>query len=235
MHGEHTSNFEGKDVAWTGNPSADVACPKRIDDNSYENVWKLGGKHTMTSKVVVSKDNKTLTVTQPRAARTVRRPAPSRCTTGSRRAVDRLPALPGHSVARDCRGPTLTSRTTLFRFAELAGAPIECSGAIHRSGRPPQDGGDDPQLVPFPRETRHRLTRPGIPLADMPQCRPCREGTPAPKAARGPDLPELDVPEAVGERLGLVHRTVTDTRPSVILWQDEPGGLLAVWLMHGVT
>jgi hypothetical protein len=26
--------------------------------------WKLGGKHTMTAKVVVSKDNKTLTVTQ---------------------------------------------------------------------------------------------------------------------------------------------------------------------------
>ena len=64
MHGEYTSSFDGKDVAWTGNPSADVACPKRIDDNSYENVWKLGGKHTMTSRVVVSSDNKTLTVTQ---------------------------------------------------------------------------------------------------------------------------------------------------------------------------
>jgi len=64
MHGEYTSNFDGKDVAWTGNPSADTACPKRIDDSSYENVWKLSGKHTMTSSVVVSKDNKTLTVTQ---------------------------------------------------------------------------------------------------------------------------------------------------------------------------
>jgi len=64
MHGEYTSNFDGKDVAWTGNPSADVACPKRIDDSSYENVWKLAGKQTMKSVVVVSKDNKTLTVTQ---------------------------------------------------------------------------------------------------------------------------------------------------------------------------
>ncbi len=64
MHGEYTSNFDGKDVAWTGNPSADVASPKRIDDNSYENVWKLSGKQTMKSTVVVSKDNKTLTVTQ---------------------------------------------------------------------------------------------------------------------------------------------------------------------------
>jgi hypothetical protein len=41
-----------------------VACPQRIDDSSYENVWKLSGKQTMKSMVVVSKDNKTLTVTQ---------------------------------------------------------------------------------------------------------------------------------------------------------------------------
>jgi len=46
------------------NPSADMACPKRIDDNSYENVWKNGGKSTMTARVVVSNHNKTLTVTQ---------------------------------------------------------------------------------------------------------------------------------------------------------------------------
>lgn len=64
MRGEYTSSFDGKDVAWTGNPSADVASPKRIDDNSYENVWKLSGKQTMTAMVVVSNDNRTLTVTQ---------------------------------------------------------------------------------------------------------------------------------------------------------------------------
>jgi hypothetical protein len=64
MHGAYTSKFDGKDVAWTGNPSADMACPKRIDDNSYENVWKSSGKSTMTARVVVSNDNKTLTITQ---------------------------------------------------------------------------------------------------------------------------------------------------------------------------
>jgi hypothetical protein len=64
MQGEYTSKFDGKDVVWTGNPLADMASPKRIDDNSYENVWKSGGKATMMAKVVVSKDNKTLTVTQ---------------------------------------------------------------------------------------------------------------------------------------------------------------------------
>jgi len=64
MQGEYTSKFDGKDVAWTGNPSADMACPKRIDDNSYENVWKKDAKATMTANIVVSKDGKTLTVTQ---------------------------------------------------------------------------------------------------------------------------------------------------------------------------
>ena len=64
MQGQYTSKFDGKDVAWTGNPLADMASPKRIDDNSYENVWKTAGKATMMAKVVVSKDNKTLTVTQ---------------------------------------------------------------------------------------------------------------------------------------------------------------------------
>ena len=64
MQGEYTSKFDGKDVAWTGNPYADMACPKRLDDNSYENVWKKSAKATMTAKVVVSADGKSLTVTQ---------------------------------------------------------------------------------------------------------------------------------------------------------------------------
>ncbi|HXK10395.1 MAG TPA: hypothetical protein VMT70_12170 [Vicinamibacteria bacterium] len=64
MHGGYTSKFDGKDVPWEGNPSADTASPKRIDDNSYENVWKKGGKAVVTATVSVSKDGKTLTVTQ---------------------------------------------------------------------------------------------------------------------------------------------------------------------------
>jgi hypothetical protein len=64
MQGEYTSKFDGKDVVWTGNPSADMACPKRIDDNSYENVWKKGGIATITAKASVSGDGRTLTVTQ---------------------------------------------------------------------------------------------------------------------------------------------------------------------------
>jgi hypothetical protein len=63
-HGSYTSKFDGKDVPWSGNPMADTAGPKKIDDNSYENVWKLAGKQTITAKVTVSADGKTLTVTQ---------------------------------------------------------------------------------------------------------------------------------------------------------------------------
>src|SRR5512134_1881673 len=64
MHGGYVSKFDGKDVPWAGNPMADTAAAKRIDDNSYENVWKKGGKVTVTAKVSVSADGKTLTVTQ---------------------------------------------------------------------------------------------------------------------------------------------------------------------------
>ena len=60
----YVSKFDGKDVVWTGNPEADMCAPKKIDDNSYENIWKKGGKPNMTAKVVVSADGKTLTVTQ---------------------------------------------------------------------------------------------------------------------------------------------------------------------------
>lgn len=62
--GSYTSKFDGKDVPWAGNPMADTAAPKRIDENTYENVWKKGGKPTVTAKVSVSKDGKVLTVTQ---------------------------------------------------------------------------------------------------------------------------------------------------------------------------
>jgi hypothetical protein len=60
----YTSKFDGKEVPWTGNPMADTAAPKKIDDNSYEGTSKMGGKPTLSAKVVVSKDGKTLTVTQ---------------------------------------------------------------------------------------------------------------------------------------------------------------------------
>ncbi len=63
-HGTYTSHFDGVDAPWSGNPDADTASPKKIDDNSYENTWKKDGKATMMAKVTVSADGKTLTVIQ---------------------------------------------------------------------------------------------------------------------------------------------------------------------------
>ena len=62
-HTMFLSKFDGKDVPYAGNPDADTASPKKIDDNSYENTWKKGGKATVVSKVVVSADGKTMTIT----------------------------------------------------------------------------------------------------------------------------------------------------------------------------
>ena len=63
-HSEYSSRFDGKDVPYEGNPNADTAAPKKTDDNSFEAVWKKGGKVTATLKAVVSKDGKTLTLSQ---------------------------------------------------------------------------------------------------------------------------------------------------------------------------
>jgi len=63
LHTTYVSKFDGKDVPWEGNPDADTASAKKIDDDSYLNTWKKGGKTTMTAKAVVSADGKTLTVT----------------------------------------------------------------------------------------------------------------------------------------------------------------------------
>jgi len=62
-HGGYVSKFDGKDVPWEGNPDADTASAKKINDNSYENIWKKDGKTTISAKVVVSNKGKTLTVT----------------------------------------------------------------------------------------------------------------------------------------------------------------------------
>jgi hypothetical protein len=61
-HSMFSSKFDGKDVPYEGNPNADTTSPKKIDDNTYENVWKKGGEVTLTAKGVVSKDGKTLTI-----------------------------------------------------------------------------------------------------------------------------------------------------------------------------
>ena len=63
-HSMYLSKFDGKDVPYEGNPDADTSSPMKIDDNSYSNTWKKGGKPTIMAKVVVSADGKTMTITQ---------------------------------------------------------------------------------------------------------------------------------------------------------------------------
>lgn len=61
---EVTAKFDGKDSPVRGNINADTSAYKRIDGRTYEMVSKLGGKVTLTSRVVISADGKTRTVTQ---------------------------------------------------------------------------------------------------------------------------------------------------------------------------
>ena len=63
-HSMYLSKFDGKDVPYEGNPDGEMASPMKIDDNSYTNTWKKDGKATITAKVVVSADGKTMTITQ---------------------------------------------------------------------------------------------------------------------------------------------------------------------------
>ncbi len=63
-HSMFLSKFDGKEVPYEGNPDADMAAPMKVDDNGYSNTWKKGGKTTVTAKVVVSADGKTMTITQ---------------------------------------------------------------------------------------------------------------------------------------------------------------------------
>ncbi len=64
LHSAYVSKYDGKEVPYEGNPEGDTATAKRIDDNTYENTWKKGGKTTIVAKVVVSADGKTMTITQ---------------------------------------------------------------------------------------------------------------------------------------------------------------------------
>jgi hypothetical protein len=62
-HTETSAKFDGKDYPLTGSPIADTISMKRIDANTTERTYKKAGKVTSTSRRVVSRDGKTLTLT----------------------------------------------------------------------------------------------------------------------------------------------------------------------------
>ncbi len=64
-HTESVSTFDGKDTPVDGAPALNTTeALKRIDGRTFEAQRKVGGKPTLTTRVVVSADGKTMTATQ---------------------------------------------------------------------------------------------------------------------------------------------------------------------------
>jgi hypothetical protein len=63
QHWEMAGKYDGKDYPVTGNPAADMASFKLVDDHTGESTFKKDGKVTATNRRVLSKDGKTLTIT----------------------------------------------------------------------------------------------------------------------------------------------------------------------------
>ena len=61
---QYTANYDGKDYPVTGNPDWDMTMLKRIDAYKSESTRKKAGKVVATTTRVVSKDGKTLTITE---------------------------------------------------------------------------------------------------------------------------------------------------------------------------
>jgi len=63
LHGGWAAKFDGKDYPMTGNPNADTIAIKRIDTNAFSELFKKAGKKVASTRLVVSKDGKTITRT----------------------------------------------------------------------------------------------------------------------------------------------------------------------------
>jgi hypothetical protein len=63
QHWEMAGKYDGKDYPITGNPAADMASFKMVNDHTGESTFKKDGKVTATNTRVLSKDGKTLTIT----------------------------------------------------------------------------------------------------------------------------------------------------------------------------
>ena len=59
-----TANYDGKDYPVTGAPDRDTTARKRIDAHTMETTHKKAGKVVATGTSVISKDGKTITLTE---------------------------------------------------------------------------------------------------------------------------------------------------------------------------
>ncbi len=65
IHTETVGKFDGKDNPVTGAPAPNTTTAyKRINGRTFEALGKVDGKPTVTTRVVISADGKTLTATQ---------------------------------------------------------------------------------------------------------------------------------------------------------------------------
>jgi hypothetical protein len=63
MLAQYSAKFDGKDYPYPGWADIDTVSLKRIDANTIEATEKLDGKVALTSKNVISKDGKSMTIT----------------------------------------------------------------------------------------------------------------------------------------------------------------------------
>src|ERR1700730_603373 len=60
---EYTVKYDGKDYPVKGDPNRDITAIKKIDDYTFEQVNKKGGKITTTNRFVYARDGKSRTQT----------------------------------------------------------------------------------------------------------------------------------------------------------------------------
>ena len=63
VHSEWTGKFDGKEYAVTGDPTSDMRSYTRVNANTLAFAGKMGGKVSISGRIVVSADGKTRTVT----------------------------------------------------------------------------------------------------------------------------------------------------------------------------
>ena len=63
FHVTWTAKFDGKDYPTTGFTNEDSVAIKKINANTFSELFKKAGKEVMSARLVVSKDGKTLTRT----------------------------------------------------------------------------------------------------------------------------------------------------------------------------
>jgi hypothetical protein len=61
-HAEVGGRMDGREVPVTNNPNGDTAIKRRLDENTFELIYKKDGKVTVVNTGVLSADRKTLRI-----------------------------------------------------------------------------------------------------------------------------------------------------------------------------